>query len=309
MIIVFGSVNLDLVARVARLPQPGETLAGEAFAMLPGGKGANQALAAARAGGEVRLVAAVGDDAFAAPALARLAAGGVDLAGVRRVGAPTGVALIHVDGRGENAITVVAGANALADPAWLPDESLEAGTTLLLQLEVPLAAVVAAAARARTRGARVMLNAAPMQLLPQALVATLDVLLVNETEAAAMAGMLGAPATPDEFATAVHRKFGVATVVTLGGEGAFAAADGHLYAVPAPPVRVVDTTGAGDAFCGALAAALDRSATWPRALAEAIAAGSLACTASGAQPALPDAQAIAALAATVGGRVVTIAAG
>jgi ribokinase len=94
----------------------------------------------------VRLVAAVGDDAFAAPALARLAAGGVDLAGVRRVGAPTGVALIHVDGRGENAITVIAGANALADPAWLPDESLEAGTTLLLQLEVPLAAVVAAAA-------------------------------------------------------------------------------------------------------------------------------------------------------------------
>lgn len=305
MIIVFGSVNLDLVARVARLPKPGETLAGEAFSMLPGGKGANQALAARRAGAEVTLHAAVGRDAFADPALAQLLAAGVALDGVRRVDAPTGVALIHVDARGENAITVVRGANAAADPALVPDALLHPGTVLLMQLEVPTEAVYALAARARARGARVMLNAAPAQSLPGALLDTLDVLIVNEHEAATLSQSLGVASTPDDFATDVFRRYGCATIVTLGGEGAFAAVDGRLYAAPAPQVQVVDSTGAGDAFCGALAAAQDRGASWPRALAEGIAAGALACQRSGAQPALPDAAEIAALATRVEASIIT----
>lgn len=296
MIVVFGSVNLDLVARVERLPRPGETLAGNAFAMLPGGKGANQALAARRAGADVRLVATVGEDAFAAPALAQLEADGVDLGALRRVATPTGVALINVDAQGENAITVIAGANGCAQAQAIADELLHGGTTLLLQLEVPLDEVIAAAARARAHGARTMLNAAPIQALPDALLATLDVLVVNEHEAAALAATLGMPAAPGDFADAFHRRSGCATVVTLGGEGALAVADGRQLAVPAPTVKVVDTTGAGDAFCGALAGALDRGAAWPRALAEGVAGGALACTAPGAQPALPRATAIAALA-------------
>jgi ribokinase len=304
MITAFGSVNLDLVARVERLPRPGETLAGRTFAMLPGGKGANQALAARRAGAQVTLIATVGDDAFAAPALAQLEADGVDLAAVRRVASPTGVALIHVDAQGENAITVIAGANGLTKAAAIADDLLHAGTTLLLQLEVPLVEVIAAAARARSRGTRVVLNAAPIQVLPEALLATIDVLIVNEHEAAALAATLALPPTPDEFAAAFHRRFDCSTVVTLGGEGAFAVTDGRLLAVPAPTVKVIDSTGAGDAFCGALAAALDRGSAWPRALAEGIAGGALACTAPGAQPALPLAPAIAALAAEVERRVV-----
>jgi ribokinase len=296
MVIVFGSANLDLVARVARLPRPGETLAGLDFAMLPGGKGANQALAARRSGAEVMFVGAVGDDPFAAMALAGLAAAGVGLAAVRRIAVPTGVALIHVDATGENCITVVAGANAHADPEAIPDAVLGPDATLVLQLEVPLPAVEAAAVRARRRGARVILNAAPVQALPAGLLAAIDVLVVNEHEARTIAAALGLPSAPQAFAGEFHRGLGKAAVVTLGALGVVAAAAGACYAGPAPAVAAVDTTGAGDAFTGALAAALDRQATWPRALAEGLAAGSLACTAAGAQQALPTAEAIAALA-------------
>ena len=299
MIVVFGSVNLDLVARVERLPRPGETLAGVSFAMLPGGKGANQALAARRAGADVTLVAAVGDDAFAAPALALLRADGVTVAAAPCAGTSTGIAMIHVDAAGENAITVVPGANGRLDAAALADDLLRRGVTLLLQLEVPMTAVVAAAARGKALGARVVLNAAPVQPLPEALFAALDVLIVNEHEARSLAAALGVAAAPGEFALAVHRRWGTAVVVTLGGDGALAAAEGRLLAVPAPAVDVVDTTGAGDAFCGALAAALDAGAPWPGALAAGIAAGSLACSGVGAQPALPRAAAIAALAAKI----------
>lgn len=309
MIVVFGSVNIDLVARVARMPRPGETLAGETFAMLPGGKGANQALAARRAGAEVSLHAAVGSDAFAEPALAMLRSAGVDLCGVTRVDASTGVALIHVDARGENAITVISGANAAADPAQVPDRLLHAGSTLLLQLEVPIDAVGELAARACRQGARVMLNAAPAQPLPAALLDLLDVLVVNEHEAAALAQPLGMSPRPGEFAGEISGRHGCAAIVTLGGEGALAAVDGRIYAVPAARVQMVDSTGAGDAFCGALAAALDRGATWPRALAEGIAGGSLACLSPGAQPALPWAPAIAALAGEVERRVAISAVG
>jgi ribokinase len=299
MIVVFGSVNLDLVARVDRLPRAGETLAGESFAALPGGKGANQALAARRAGAAVLFAGAAGSDSFADAALAGLAAAGVDLSGVRRVPVPTGVALIHVDAGGENCITIVPGANAQADPALIPDALLVPGTTLLLQLEVPLLAVIAAARRARGHGARVVLNAAPAAPLPPELVAATDVLVVNEHEARTVAAALGLPSAPGDFAATFFRRFGAAAVVTLGARGAVAAVEGMRYTAPAPAVTVVDTTGAGDAFTGALATALDRGATWRRALAEGLAAGSLACAAHGAQAALPDAAAVTALAEAV----------
>lgn len=294
MIIVFGSINLDLVARVPRMPQPGETLSGTTFAMYPGGKGANQALAARRAGARVAMHGAVGSDAFAAPALASLAAAGVELHGIARVDAPTGVALIHVDGSGENAITVVAGANGRAAAAQVPVAELSGAVTLLMQLEVPLAEVTALAAAAKA--ARVVLNAAPAQPLPAALLELLDVLIVNEHEAAAIASALGLPVAAEAFAEAMRQRHGCATVVTLGAAGALAATGDGTYRVAAPPTEVVDTTGAGDAFCGALAAALDRGCRWSRALAEAIAAGSLACRSAGAQPALPLQPEIAGLA-------------
>jgi ribokinase len=299
MVVVFGSINLDLVAQVARIPSPGETLAGQSFTTLPGGKGANQALAAARAGAAVALFGAVGRDAFAQSALANLETSGVDLSGVTAVDARTGVALIHVDARGENAITIVAGANAAAHAAQVPDALLDPGTTLMLQMEVPLAEITPLARRARVRGARIMLNAAPAAAVPDDLLRLLDVLLVNESEAARIGSEQGLPAMPEHFAASASARFGCAVIVTLGPRGAIAVRGDERISIAAPPTRVVDTTGAGDALAGALAAALDRGASLRTALTEGIAAGSLACGAHGAQAAMPERDAIVALAATL----------
>jgi len=302
MIVVFGSVNLDLVARVARLPRPGETIAGESFATLPGGKGANQALAARRAGAEVAMAGAVGIDSFADDALSGLVAAGVDLGWVRRVGVPTGVALIHVDAAGQNAITVVPGANAEAKADTVPDAALGPNTTLLLQLEVPMAAGCDVAVRAKRGGARVILNAAPAAELSMEFLDAVDVLIVNALEAGTLGAALAMPNAPEAFAAAMCKR-GVPTIVTLGARGVLAAADRTLFRIEAPAVEVVDTTGAGDAFAGVLAAALDRGTDWPTALAEGVAAGSLACTAPGAQRALPEAAAIRSLAASVASKM------
>jgi ribokinase len=299
MIVVFGSVNLDLVARVNRLPREGETIAGASFAALPGGKGANQALAARRAGATVAMAGAVGADGFAETALRELVAAGVDLQAMRRVDVPTGVALIHVDAAGRNAITVIGGANSHAAPEALSDATFVRGSTLVLQLEVPLEAVTAIAVRAKRLGSRVILNAAPAHRLSGDLLAALDVLIVNEHEAAAIATSHAMPHAPEEFAAAFHRHHTCAVVVTLGAAGAIAAVDGTMLSVEAPKARAIDTVGAGDALVGALAAALDRGADWTRAIAEGVAAGTLACTVEGAQAALPDRAAIHALAATV----------
>ncbi len=282
MVLVFGSINVDLVAQVAHLPRPGETVSGTAFAVAPGGKGANQALAARRAGADVALHGAVGDDAFAATALARLAAAGVDLGGVIRVDAPTGVALINVDAHGENAITVVAGANGRVRAAQVADTALHPGVTLLLQFEVPPGESEMLARRARARGARVVLNGAPASPLPDSLLACVDVFVVNEGEAAFYAGAAADPAT---FSARWKERFGVTTVLTLGPHGAQAFDGDRLVHVPSPAVEVVDSTGAGDAFVGALAAALDRGAGLADALAQGVAAGAKACTHHGAQPA------------------------
>jgi len=287
MVVVFGSINLDLVARVARMPAPGETVSGSTFATLPGGKGANQALAARRAGADVALYGAVGRDSFAPVALANLAAAGVRLDGVMPVDAGTGVALIHVDDRGENAITVVPGANARARATQVPDERLVAGNTLLLQLEVPMTEVEALATRARRAGARVVLNAAPAVRLPPALLRSVDVLVVNEHEASSYARALGVPEDPMALVAYAQEQFGIAVVLTLGARGAVTIIDGQQVRLESPKVDVIDTTGAGDALTGALVAALDRGAALPRALGEGVDAGAVACTYNGAQPAVP----------------------
>jgi ribokinase len=299
MIIVFGSINLDLVATVDRLPNAGETLTARSFAMSPGGKGANQALAARRAGSSVAMVGAVGRDAFAERALALLREDGVDLSRVRAVDAPTGVALIQVDAQGENAITVVAGANAQASADWVPDTALDASTIIVMQLEVPVSEVDALARRAHAAGSRVILNAAPAQPLAAGLLGEIDVLIVNETECKTISAALDLAAAPLQFVGQYRTRFGRDAIVSLGPRGLVASSPTGAITVAAPNVNVVDTVGAGDALVGALAAALDRKTSWLRALEEAIAAGSLACTQAGAQPSLPQRDAIIALADTI----------
>jgi ribokinase len=305
-VLAFGSINLDLTLRVPRLPGPGETVLGPGLLVAAGGKGANQALAARRAGGGlVRLAGAVGRDAFAGQALALLEAAGVDLTGVKAEGgASTGVALITVSDQGENQIAVAAGANARARAEAVPDSWLAPGTVVALTLEVPAEESLKLAVRAAARGARIVLNAAPAAPAPRALLALLDVLIVNQHEApivAEAAGVAAAAASPRDCARALAKVLKAAVVATLGAEGAFAVRGEESWRVPALAIgRAVDTTGAGDAFAGALAAALDAGLDLPAALARASAAGGLACTRAGAQPALPQGAEIDAALARLG---------
>jgi ribokinase len=303
MVVVFGSINLDLVAKVARLPQAGETIAGLAFYTSPGGKGANQALAARRAAADVALFGAVGRDALATPALRLLREDGVRLTAPALADQSTGVAVIHVDARGENAITVIAGANAHAKGGDIPDVLLGPGTTLLLQLEAPAPQSRALARRARTLGARVVLNPAPAHGFDAAWRDLVDVLIVNETECSFVARALGVPEEPRAFVTGLARSR-VLACVTLGAQGVIAAHGNELYRVPPLAVDVVDTVGAGDAFTGVFAASLDAGLPLADALARAAAAGGLACTREAAQPALPRAVEIDRHAHTLESRIV-----
>jgi ribokinase len=293
MVLVFGSINIDLVSRVEKFPGPGETVSGMSFAIYPGGKGANQALASARAGAPTWLVGAVGRDAFAANALALVSEATVDLAYVARVDEPTGCATILVSATGENLIVSVSGANARADPGTIPDVLLTRHSTVSLQHELPVEANQALAARARRNGSRVVLNASPWRPLSLDTLCSVDYLVVNEVEAAALAAAFDWPRSPGELALAAAGTVrGLTAVVTLGKEGALAARDSTLLRIQAPSVCAIDTTGAGDAFGGTLIAALDDDAPLDEALRRAVAAGSLACTAAGAQPSFPERSAI-----------------
>lgn len=293
MVLVFGSINVDLVTRVERFPVPGETVSGMSFAVYPGGKGANQALASARAGAPTRLVGAVGRDAFAATALALVDEAGVDLTYVARVEQATGCATILVSATGENMIASVPGANASAEPGSIPDALLTGGSTVSLQHELPAAANQALIERARRNGSRVVLNASPWRPLALDVLHGVDCLIVNELEAAALAMDCDWPASPHELALAAAAAIhGLTIVVTLGEHGALAARGGDLLRVQAPGVHAIDTTGAGDAFGGTLLAALDDDAPLDEALRRAVAAGSLACTAAGAQPSFPERSAV-----------------
>jgi ribokinase len=282
-VVVFGSANADLVFSVPELPAPGVTVLGQGVQAMPGGKGANQAVAAARDGAEVAFAGCVGGDAFAAVATAALRAAGVDFSRLVAVDAPTGCASICVDPAGRNQIAVAPGANALARAAQVEDAALHGGTILLLQMEVPAAEIAALIRRAKGRGARVLLNLAPPgELAPDALRA-LDLLIVNEHEAEVLAGRIGA--APD--ADALHAALGIGVAVTRGEAGAgYAGAAGRFH-VPAVPVTPVDTTGAGDCWCGVLAASLDRGLGVEAAMRRAAAAAAIACTRPGAAAAVP----------------------
>lgn len=288
MITVFGSINVDLVTRVERIPAPGETVAGSDYRLIPGGKGANQALAARRAGADVRLVGAIGNDGMAPVALRELEPAGVDLATVARRDGPTGIAIIIVDGKGENAIVVSPGANATARAAALGSQAFTACDTLLTQMEVPFAETLAAARLARQAGARTILSLAPYTALAPDDLAAFDTIVVNEHEAADLARHLAVAASgADALATALARRLQRTVIATLGPDGAIAATGTETIRVPALKVTVVDTTGAGDTFCGVLAAYLDSGADLRAAMTKAAVAGSLACTKEGAQPSFP----------------------
>jgi ribokinase len=288
VITVFGSINVDLVTRVARIPGPGETVRGSDYALIPGGKGANQALAARRAGADVRLAGAIGDDGMGRIALRELDAGGVDLAAVARHAGTTGLAIITVDDKGENTIVVSPGSNARASAASIAPDWFGRRDTLLLQMEVPFAESLVAAKAARDGGARVILSVAPYAALAAEDTAAFDMLIVNEHEAADLAAHLGVFAKgADATASALARRLGRTLIATLGADGAVAATADGLISVPALPVDVVDTTGAGDTFCGVLAAYLDEGAAMADAMRMAAIAGSLACTKEGAQPSFP----------------------
>jgi len=289
MIVVFGSINVDLVVPVKHLPQPGETVLGPSYTLVAGGKGANQALAATRAGAKTRMVGAVGQDHFAEVALADMAVGGIDLSAVRRCDAPTGCAIICVDEAGQNQIAVASGANLEARESDLPGDLLDSRSLIGMQMEVPLKQNWALAARARTAGARLLLNVAPAGPLPNSIFPCLDWLVLNEIEASAVATALGVcRASPQATAAALSRQTNIAVVVTMGSEGAIAFSDGNAWEIGTLRITPVDTTGAGDAFVGAFAAALDEGAELPMALRWASVAGAIACLTPGAQPSLPD---------------------
>ncbi|HEU4460271.1 MAG TPA: ribokinase [Methylibium sp.] len=289
-LLVFGSINLDLVIRVPRLPQPGETLMGGALRLAPGGKGANQAHAAARYGVPVRLAGAVGDDDFAGIALAGLQHGAVDLRAVRRLrGAATGVATIHVADDGENAIVVSPGANEAPCADWIGAQGAADTSVLLLQMEVPAAQSLALARRVKGCGGRVLWNLAPAHGLAGLDTACIDWLVVNRHELQALAASRGLEApTPEACIERVAAATGCTVIATLGAQGALACTpSGARGTAAALPVAVCDTTGAGDTFCGVLAAAFHEGAGLDDALAHATAAASLACRQHGVQAAQP----------------------
>ncbi len=290
-VIVVGSINVDLVAAVDRFPRPGETVLGRDLRRFPGGKGANQAVAAARLGGRTAMVGAVGDDAFGAEMLAFLGSMGVDKQDVLvRPGESTGTALISVCA-GENTIVVVPGANASVDTRSIDVLDLHAGDVVLCQLEVPILTVAAVLDRARQCGAISILNAAPALAEAKSILAGCDVLVLNEIELATYACIpIHGDATLQTVADAAgHLRARAAQViiVTLGQRGSVVSRSDRWFHEPGREVVVVDTTGAGDCFCGALAASLARGMTIEAAVKFANVAGSIAVQRIGAGPGMP----------------------
>lgn len=286
MLFVAGSANLDFCVRSHHIPAPGETVLGRAFETFPGGKGANQAIACARAGGvATRMLVAMGNDAFAVPLEASLREAQVQLHLIRAADQPTGTAFICVSDDGENAITVAPGANLSLQAQHLP--RLDGASHLLMQLEIPLQAVTAYAQAAHRQGVKVVLNAAPVQPLSAELLQKIDILVANEGELAALSGHNGS------VAECLERIRVPTVVVTLGARGCCARSEGSILVQPAFAVTPIDTTAAGDTFCGTLVAALSQDAALARALALASAAGALACTRMGAQSSIPHAAEVA----------------
>jgi ribokinase len=304
MIVVFGSINMDLVARVRRIARPGETVLSPRADSFFGGKGANQAVAAARAGqgGSVRvaMAGAVGDDAFGRACADNLRDNGVEVAALRMGDDPTGCAFITVDDTGENAITVASGANMSVRAADVPEDLLSRASVLVMQMEVPLAECLSVAARARQAGVKVLWNFAPVPTVsdPMAiaeLLAATDVLVVNEHEATRVAEIVGVNAGEDHVAaaSALAQTYGLLSIVTAGAKGAVAISpDGNRIEAAARPVTPVDTTGAGDTFVGVLANGFAEGLDLKEALRRACSAASLSCLIPGAQAGMPTRDAL-----------------
>jgi ribokinase len=293
-IVVVGSLNMDLVARVPRLPRPGETAQGRDFVQVPGGKGANQAVAAALLGADVSLIGRVGDDPFGRQLVEAVAARGVDARLVEVTpGVTSGLALIGVEDSGQNAITIIGGANGLLAPPDLARHLavIGAADALLVQLEVPLPTVATALALAKHHGVLAVLDPAPAPTAPLAaeLFFAVNLLSPNQSEAEALTGIaVTGPAEAERAAAILHERGTRRVVIKLGEQGALASdGDGALTHVPAPQVSVIDTTAAGDAFTAALAVALIEGRSLAEATGFACAAGSLATTRRGAQDAMP----------------------
>lgn len=293
-ITVVGSLNMDLIARAARIPQPGETVLGGDFHTAPGGKGANQAVAAARLGAQVSMVGRIGDDSFGASLLENLDAASVDhTCVIQDADAATGVALIMVGQDGENSIIVASGANMCLSPSDVEtaEAAIANADVLLMQLEVPLDTVIKAAQMARARGVTVVLNPAPAQELPTALLSLVDVLVPNESETALLTEMPVSGRSELEAAAMALSESGVDTVIlTLGARGSLLAEPGGIELLPAFEVTPVDTTAAGDAFVGGFGVALAEGQSLREAGRWGNAAGALAATKLGAQPSLPTRQ-------------------
>lgn len=289
-LVVVGSTNADMVVQAPRIPRPGETVLGGTFTMIPGGKGANQAVAAARLGAHVTFVARVGTDAFGAQALNGFRAEGIDTSCVvQDPNSAHGVALILVDAQGENAIAVAPGANARLTPEDVDgaEDAIAESDGVLLQLEVPLPAVTRAVELARKHGKRVLLNPAPYTALPNSLLAQVDFLTPNETEAEMLlgggeAGLSGVAGTAEEL---LRRGVGC-VIVTLGGEGCLVVTPEEQFRIPGRYVAVVDTTAAGDQFSAALAVRLAEGASLKDAVRFAVAASAVSVTRLGAQSSL-----------------------
>jgi ribokinase len=295
-IVVVGSSNTDLILRVPHIPVPGETILGGKFLTAPGGKGANQAIAAARAGGSVILVAKVGQDHYGEAAIAGFQRDGIDVTHVSRdKSAPSGVALIFVSATGENCIGVADSANSKLSPADVQAAAgaIAAAGMLILQLEIPLETVLAAAALATAHGVPVILNPAPAQTLPDELLAKVTLLTPNETECEILTGIqvTDQPAAAKAASALLAR--GVQTVIiTMGKRGAYVATRDEQRMVPGFHVDPVDTTAAGDVFNGSLAVALVEGQSLPQAVRFAHAAAALSVTKPGAQSSAPDRPAI-----------------
>lgn len=296
MILVAGSANLDFVVRAPRIPAPGETVMGHGFSTFPGGKGANQAIACARAGGiATEMLLALGDDAFAPPIEDSLRKDGVRTHIVRVDDRATGTAFICVSDDAENAITVVPGANDALRASHLPP--LDRFTHLLLQLEIPIETVTAYARVARASDVKVVLNAAPARTLPRELLSLLDVLVVNEGELATIAPHSG------DIVQCLERIDVPCVVVTLGERGCCARVTGESIRQDGFAVVSVDSTAAGDAFCGVLVASLSEGLSWPEGLRRANVAGALACTRLGAQSSIPTRAELQSFLQNHGGRI------